>query len=162
MFGQQAQGQGGPPSAWIGNAATGLQVGGIVNSALATAGADRFNSRIMAGEQNLSINQGAAGATELARQNRARLGTQIAAFGSAGTGYGGSAKGALDETALNQEMDALNTKYKVVLTGYGYGVNSQLDRSRANAAGIAGSLTAGAALLKGAGSNYTFSSMGGG
>ena len=87
---------------------------------------------------------------------------QIAAFGSAGTGYGGSAKGALDETALNQEMDALNTKYKGVLTGYGYGVNSQLDRSRANAAGIAGSLTAGAALLKGAGSNYTFSSMGGG
>lgn len=157
MFGQNAQG---PPSGWMGNVGTGLQVGGLVNSTLATVNANRFNAGIQGQERDSAINQGAAGETAQVRANRARLGTQLAGFGAAGGGYGGSAKAALDQSLVNQEMDALSTKYKGVLTGFGYGVNSQLDSARANSSALSGSLMAGAALLKGAGSNYTFSPTG--
>jgi hypothetical protein len=111
-----------------------------------------FNSEVAKNEQNLSINQANAQEGMVRRNSREQLGKQAAAFGAAGVGYGGSSETSLDQSAVNQELDALNTRYKGAVTGYGYGVQSGVDQQNARQYG----LMAGAALLKGAGSNYSY------
>jgi hypothetical protein len=83
------------------------------------------------------------------------LGRQAAAFGAAGVGYGGSSEIALDQSAVNQELDALNTRYKGAITGWGYGAQAQLDQAQARDQRLSSSLLAGAQLLKGAGGSYS-------
>jgi hypothetical protein len=53
-------------------------------------------------------------------------------------------------------LDALNTRYKGSITGWGYGAQSQIDRTQGQQDSVAGGLLAGAALLKGTGANYSF------
>jgi hypothetical protein len=129
-------------------AAAGAVVQGVQNS-----NASRYNAQVEQNQQTFSINQANAQEGMVRRASRQALGKQEAAFGSAGVGYGGSSETSLDQSAINQELDALNTRYKGSITGYGYGVQAGLDRQNANQQ----SLTAGAALLKGIGSNYSFS-----
>lgn len=114
--------------------------------------ADTYNAQVATNEKNVSINQANAQEGMVRRGSREALARQAAAFGAAGVGYGGSSETALDQSAVNQEMDALNTRYKGAITGYGYGVESGLLKDRAGSS----NLLAGAALLKGFGSNYTY------
>ena len=111
-----------------------------------------FNSKVAANESKLSVDQANAQEGLVRRQSREALGRQAAAFGAAGVGYGGSSETSLDQSALNQELAALNTRYKGSITGYGYRVQSGIDEQNSRQYG----LMAGAALLKGAGSNYTY------
>lgn len=111
------------------------------------------NASVMGQEQKASVNQATAQENIQRRTGREMLGRQQAAFGAAGVGYGGSSETALDTSAVNQELDALNTRYKGQFTGYGYGVQSGLDRQQANQYGV----LAGSALLKGIGANYSYS-----
>jgi hypothetical protein len=110
-----------------------------------------YNAKVAQNESNLSVNQAGAQEGMVIRAGRQQLGRQAAAFGAAGVGYGGSSETALDQSAVNDELDALNTKYHGQLTGYGYGVESQNFGSQAQGQ----SLLAGAALLKGIGSSYS-------
>lgn len=114
--------------------------------------ADTYNAKVMGQEQANTVNQANAQEGLVRRNSREMLGRQSAAFGAAGVGYGGSSEGALDQSAVNQELDALNTRYKGSITGWGYGAQSQIDQSKASGDG----LMAGAALLKGLGPTYTF------
>ena len=132
---------------YLGAATTGLQA----YSAIKQGQAASYNSKIASGEQNLAIDQGAAGQAQVLRSGREATGRQAAAFGASGVGYGGSSAGAMKQSAINVEMDALNAKYKGTLSGYGYGVESALSASKAKQYDV----LAGAALLKGVGSNYT-------
>lgn len=109
-------------------------------------------------ESNMAVNDANAQESMVRRQSRESLGRQIAAFGASGVGYGGSSLRALDSSAINQELDALNTRYKGTVAGYGYGVQSGIDREEGNVAQTSGYLSAGAALLKGYGSSYSTSS----
>lgn len=111
-----------------------------------------YSSKIAANEKNVSIDQANAQEGIQRRIGRESLDRQSAAFGAAGVGYGGSSETALDQSSINQELDALNTRYKGATTGYGYGVQSGLDASESKGYG----LMAGAALLKGLGSNYSY------
>ena len=111
------------------------------------------NATTMGYEQKAAVNQATAGENIQRRTGREMLGRQQAAFGAAGVGYGGSSETALDTSAVNQELDALNTRYKGQFTGYGYGVQSTQDRSMANQYGV----LAGSALLRGIGANYSYS-----
>lgn len=117
--------------------------------------AQTFNSQVMGNEQKLSIDQANAQEGLSRRASREALGRQAAAFGAGGVGYGGSSETALDASAVNQEMDALNTRYKGSITGYGYGVQSGIDKSQGNTDMTQASLLAGGALLKGMGGSYT-------
>ena len=126
---------------------------GTAYSAYSSAQSSKFNAQVDKNEQSASINQANAEEGMVRRAGREQLGKQAAAFGAAGVGYGGSSEGALDQTAVNEEMDALNTRYKGQFTGYGYGVQSQLDRQQSGQYGA----LAGMALLKGIGSNYSYS-----
>lgn len=111
-----------------------------------------FNAQVDRNEQKLSIDQATQQENMVRRQGRQQLGRQLAAFGAAGVGYGGSSETALDQSAVNQEMDALNTRYRGTITGYGYGVESGLKQDQAKDYG----LMAGAALLKGIGGNLNY------
>jgi hypothetical protein len=133
-----------------------VSAAGAAYQAVSARNAASYNAKTMQNEQTLSVNQGAAGAAQVQRASRESLGRQAAAFGGAGVGYGGSSETALDQSAVNQEMDALNTKYKGSLAGYGYGVQSSLDKGQAGAYGTQAGLLAGSALLKGMGANYSF------
>lgn len=128
-----------------------LAAGSAIYSAGKSAQTSLYNSKVAQSESNLSVNQGNAQEGIVLRQGRQQIGRQAAAFGAAGVGYGGSSQTALDQSAVNDELDALNTKYKGSVTGYGYGVESQNFQNQ----GQQQSLLAGAALLKGIGSNYS-------
>lgn len=114
--------------------------------------ASNFNAQVATNESRLSIDQANAQEGQVRRASRESLGRQAAAFGAAGVGYGGSSEGALDQSAVNQELDALTTRYKGSITGYGYRVQAGIDRQNAKQYG----LMAGAALLKGYGSNHEY------
>jgi hypothetical protein len=114
--------------------------------------AQQYNAKVAQNESNLAVDQANAQEGQVRRNSREQLGRQAAAFGGAGVGYGGSSETSLDQSAVNQELDALNTRYKGNITGYGYRVQSGIDQGNAKQS----DLMAGAALLKGAGSNYTY------
>jgi hypothetical protein len=114
--------------------------------------ADTFNAQVAQNESKLSVDQANAQEGMVRRASREALGKQAAAFGAAGVGYGGSSEVSLDQSAINQELDALNTRYKGSITGYGYRVQSGIDQQNARQAG----LMAGAALLKGYGSSKDY------
>lgn len=117
---------------------------------------DKFNAQVTQNQQTVSVNQANAQEGMVRRNSREAFARQTAAFGASGAGYGGSSEGALDQSAINQEMDALNTRYKGAFTGYGYSVQSQQDRAAAGTDAVNGGLLAGSALLKGIGANYSF------
>lgn len=111
--------------------------------------AAKTNAQIAGNEANIAGNQANAQVNQLERTNRERLGMQSAAFGGAGVGYGGSSAQAMRQSAINQELDALNTRYKGQITGYGYREESSLENQQGNT----DRLLAGAALLKGIGTS---------
>lgn len=128
--------------------AAGLSVAGTAYAGVQKYQADKFNSQVMQNEQNLAVNQANAQEGIVRRENRQRLGAQLASFGGAGVGYGGSSETALDNSAINQELDALNTRYKGAISGYGYGVQSQNLSNEANQEGVSTALLAGAQAMK--------------
>lgn len=135
--------------AFVGALAPYLAAAGAVVQGVQQKNAADYNAKVAGQEQNASINQANAQEGMVRRASRESLGKQAAAFGAAGVGYGGSSEGALDQSAVNEEWDALNTRYKGQTTGYGYGVQASIDRSE-------GSTLAGNALLKGLGSYYAY------
>ena len=116
--------------------------------AVQKAKADEYNAQADQNEKQLSVNQGNAAMGLQLMRNRAAAGTQAAAFGAAGGGYGGSAATAMKNSAVNMELDALNTKYRGLVAGYGYGVEAQQKGQAANEDLIGGGLLAGSAMLK--------------
>jgi hypothetical protein len=86
----------------------------------------RVNAGLMGQEQNLAVNQGAQQEALVRRSSAEALGRQEAAFGGAGVGYGGSSGTALKSSAINQELDALNTRYRASVTGFGYGAQAKI------------------------------------
>lgn len=127
-----------------------------MHQANAARGASLYNAQVAQGEQKLSVDQANAQEGIVRHQTREALGRQAAAFGASGVGYGGSSETSLDQSAVNQELDALNTRYKGSVTGWGYGAQSALDTSRAQSEGQSGAVMAGTALLKGLGGYYSF------
>ena len=126
-------------------------------SAAKQSQASDYNAKVDQNEATLSVNQANAQEGMVRRASREALGRQAAAFGAAGVGYGGSSETALDKSSINQELDALNTRYKGAITGYGYNVESGIQKDQSKGYG----LMAGAALLKGLGSNYSYAPQSG-
>jgi hypothetical protein len=119
-----------------------------LSGGIANARTDRYNASVMGNEQALAGQQGNAQAGLVARNAAQAFGKQTAAFGGAGVGYGGSSATALRQSAVNAELDVLNTKYKGQIAGYGYGVEDSLLKRQADQSILSGSLLAGGAALK--------------
>ena len=121
---------------------------GTVYAGAKKAQADAYNSQVFANQQKMAIEQTTAQEALVRRSSRESLGRQAAAFGGAGVGYGGSSEIALDQSAVNQELDALNTRYKGTITGYGYGVQSGLLKQQSQEDITGSLLLAGGQYLK--------------
>lgn len=142
--------------AFLAAAAPYLSAAGAAYGAVKQSESQTYNAQASANEAKIAIDQGNAQANLVQRQGRQSLGKQAAAFGAAGVGYGGSSEIALDQTAINSELDALNTKYKGTLTAYGYQAQSQQDSSAASSDLVAGGLLAGQQYIKNMPRTYTF------
>lgn len=127
--------------------------GAVYQGVQAKQSAD-YNSKVAGIEQSNAVNQADAQEGLVRRSSREALGRQAAAFGAAGVGYGGSSAGALDQSAVNQELDALTTRYKGAVTGWGYGAQSSILRSQGNQDLAGSALLAGSKLLGSLGSSY--------
>jgi hypothetical protein len=134
-----------PAAAWLAAGASAIPA---VVSGIQKSQADKFNADVMANEKSAAANQANAQEGIVRRQSREMLGRQAAAFGGAGVGYGGSSATALDQSAINQELDALNTRYKGTITGYGYGVQSGVLKRQASDDMTSGVLLAGGQALR--------------
>lgn len=129
---------------------------GALQQGAAQRTASLQNAEIAGNERKIAVDQSNVQEGMVRRSSREQLGKEVAAFGAAGVGYGGSSEKALDQSAINQEMDALNTRYRGSIVGYGYGVKQGFDRYNAGVEGAQGGLLAGAALIRGLGSKYSF------
>jgi len=138
-------------SSWTGPA---LQAVGGVTQGISEANAMRANARTYGTEGAIAAAQGFEQEAQTRRSTARALGRETAAVGQAGGGYGGSAGRALAQSARNMELDALNVRYKSQLQRWAYDTQAGYLRSDAKVAEAGGVMKAGAALLKGYGSNY--------
>jgi hypothetical protein len=125
-----------------------LAAAGAVYQGVTSSVNSRYNADVMAQQRENAVNQANAQEGLVRRNSREMLDRQSAAFGAAGVGYGGSSETSLEQSAVNQELDALNTRYRGAITGWGYGAESGILRSQSNEEAAATPLLAGAALLK--------------
>lgn len=132
-----------------------LKAGAAYTAGQSAKKAGQLNAETGVEQSNLAINQGAQAENLVRRNSREDLGKQAAAIGAAGGGYGGSSGLALQQSAVNQELDALNTRYKGAISSWGYGRQSYSDLLQARSAEKIGNMTAAAALLSGFGDSYS-------
>lgn len=116
------------------------------------------NARIQAETERSVSNQ-----QEEQQRRRARqvIGAQSAAAAQSGVAPGGSQALALEDSATQAELDALNVRYEGTMRARAsefqsglYSMQASQNRANASAARTAGFLNAGASLLKGASSAY--------
>lgn len=111
--------------------------------------AGKYNAAIHGMEGQAASAQGYAQEAIVRRQAREFLGKQSAAIGQAGIGYGGSSAGVAHESAVNAELDALNTRYRGQFTRWGLVTQGKNISREGDVASQAGNLGAGATILKG-------------
>lgn len=137
---------------------------GNTNAANANAQADAQTYNAQVSENNAIAANQQAGAREDAqrRQRRIALGSARAASAQSGLTDSGSILDMFDQSAIDSELDILNSRYEGQLTARGYTEQATLDRfgaenSRNNAstARKAGWMNAGSALLSGASAGYS-------
>jgi len=122
-----------------------------------TAERDQLNTQALFEDQEAGIARAQANVAEgdVRHSTREALGRQIGAFGAAGVAGGASTYGAERESSINQELDALRTRYKGAIVAYGYNTQGYLDRMGARAAQKQAAISAAGALLKGMSGSYT-------
>lgn len=116
--------------------------------------ADQANAQTMQEEGASALAQGVAAESLQRRVGREALGRQIAAFGSAGVGYGGSSATALKQSAINEELDALTTRYRGAFTAYGYNAQAKILKQEGDEEATSGILLAGSRALSAIGGSY--------
>lgn len=85
-----------------------------------------YNAAVDMSEAASARQQGVVQEGIVRNASREAFGRQLAAFGAAGVGYGGSTAGVLRQSAVNQELDALSTRYKANMTGWAYENDARL------------------------------------
>ena len=141
--------------AFIPYLAAAVGIGGALKQGKDAANQQTFNSNVMKTEAGIALGQGAEAEAQSRRNSREAIGRQAAAFGASGAGYGGSSARAMDQSLVNQELDALNTRYKGTLTAYGYNTQASIDEQAAKNDQTSAAINAGTAAMKGLGSMYS-------
>lgn len=136
---------------WIATAFTAV---GAVTSAVQKSDASAVNAATMRDEAKTAAAQGFEAEAAQRRKTGIILGSEAAAAGQAGAGYGGSTGRVLQQSALNAEKDALNIRYKAQLQKWGYTTQAGNIAYEGQQESNAGFLKAGASLLRGYSGNY--------
>jgi len=112
------------------------------------------NAQVMTNEGASAMAQGVAAENLQRHAGREALGRETAAFGSAGVGYQGSARTALKQSAINEELDALTTRYRGAFTAYGYNTQALNLKQEGDEEMTSGILLAGSKALSAMGGSY--------
>lgn len=125
------------------------------------AAAEQRNQQLLMQQAQTARQQAGAEEEAQRRQNRQFLGTQRAAMGQSGVGFGGTPGMLYDDNAMLAELDALNIRYggeqqaaNLINQANEAGVSAQILKSNAKQAKRAGFLGAGTSLLGGAAGLY--------
>jgi hypothetical protein len=132
----------------------GVQATGDLIQGLDAKRAADYNATARQMEARATLQQSAGQEQQQRQKGREALGRQAAAVGQAGIGYGGSAAGVMNQSAVNAELDAQNVRYRGQFTAYGYNTQAQADRYEGNVALTRGALLAGGQLLTGVSNVY--------
>lgn len=129
----------------------GIKTIGAVRQGEAEGAAADYNAAV--DEQNAQLALKQAGEQERRTRliSRKQIGKQRANIGSSGITLEGSALDALEESAANAELDALNVRYQGQLQAYAYRTRSQLYRYQGKNARTTGYLNAAGILVGGIG-----------
>lgn len=131
-----------------------VMMAGSLISGTAKANAANDNATIMGFEGRTAAAQGYEAEAQQRRKNAMMEGSQIAAAGQAGAGYGGSTGRAIGQNVRNATEDALSIRYKAQLQKWAYGTQSTNIQSEGQAEATSDYLRAGGALLRGYHGNY--------
>lgn len=127
----------------------------------AQAQAQEYNAKVSENQALAANQQSAAREDAERRQRRIALGNARASISQSGLTDTGSVLDMFDQSAINSELDILNTRYEGQMAARGFNEQAVLDRygasvarSNASSAKSASWLNAGSALLSGASSGY--------
>lgn len=112
------------------------------------------NAATMDYEGRTAAAQGYEAEAQQRRKGAMFQGSQIAAAGQAGAGYGGSTGRAITQNVRNATEDALSIRYKAQLQKWAYGTQSANLAAEGQSEATSDYLRAGGALLRGYSGNY--------
>lgn len=128
----------------------------------AQAQAQEYNAKVSQNNAIAANQQAAAREDAQRRERRMRLGEARASIAQSGLTDTGSVLDMFDQSAIDSELDVLNTRYEGQMQARGFNEQAVLDKygasvSKANAkaAGTAKWINAGSALLGGVSSGYS-------
>ena len=147
-----------------------LQQGAQQSAALRQqAAAEQRNQQLLMQQSQVARQQAGAEEEAQRRQNRQFLGTQRAAMGQSGVGFGGTPGMLYDDNAMLAELDALNIRYggeqqaaNLINQANEAGISAKLLKQNAKQARLSCLLGAGTSLLGGAAMLYGSGGFGGG
>lgn len=120
---------------------------GAMQSASAEAQAADYDKATALRNRNATFEQTAAEKGDQMAENRRRVASIRTAYGAAGVDLGGSPLDALQDTAIEQNLDVAKIGYQGELRALGYTDTANMADARARAARRAGPLSAAAAFL---------------
>src|SRR6185312_2798229 len=101
-----------------------VMMAGSLISGTAKANAANDNATVMGFEARTAAAQGYEAEAQQRRKTAMMEGSQIAAAGQAGAGYGGSTGRAIGQNIRNATEDALSIRYKAQLQKWAYGTQA--------------------------------------
>lgn len=137
-------------------------IGSLVQGESGKQSAD-YNANMMRTEANLTSDQYAREEEAQRRQGAMMIGSQVAAAGQSGTGFGGSTEAVIRQSTINAELDAQNIRYQGQLRRFSYLEQANNDEQAGNNAETAGLFNAAGSVLRGSynyGSGYSMKGAG--
>ena len=131
-----------------------VMMGASLLSGTAKANAADSNAQVLGYESKTAAAQGYEAEAQQRRKNAAMEGSQIAAAGQAGAGFGGSTGRAITQNVRNATEDALSIRYKAQLAKWSYGLQSANVASEGQSEATSDYLKAGGSFLRGYSGNY--------
>lgn len=129
----------------------------------AEAQAQEYNAQVARNKQIAANREWSAREDQLRRQRRMQMGENRASTAQSGFTDSGSILDMFDQSAIDSELDILNSRYEGQLKAQGYGEEAELAkygarvaRSNASAAKTAGWMNAAGAVLGGVGNYYSY------
>lgn len=133
---------------------TALSAYGAMKTASAQQSAGEANSAYLNKESQISSGTALSEEATTRQGNAVKQGNLTAAAAQSGISTGPSSQAVARQSAINQELDALNVRYGGVIRSSTYAQQAGNVRAAGNTAATSSALRAGGALISGIGSGY--------
>ena len=131
------------------SAVVGLTVAGTAISTISQVQAARFNKDVANRDAALAEQQGKIDSDAFRRKARARQGQRIANIAASGVGFEGSPIAILEQSAIQDEFDALLIERGASNRAAGFRAEAGFQKRKAFSAGVGGVFGVGTSILKG-------------